>query len=196
MDSEVAICNLALTHIRAQPDVISIDPPEGGVKAEQCALYYGQSRRFVLRSYPWAFATTYRSLAQLDETIVRAWTYCFAVPSDCLRALHVYSDESETPQPFERSVTPGGVQVIYCNVEIPTLKYVKDVSDPTAFDPQFTMALSYHLASLLAVPISGDADLADRAFRAYLQHVSQAAASTAHETAPKPAHTVGWMTAR
>lgn len=196
MSSEVDICNLALTHIRAQPDVISIDPPEGGVKAEQCALYYATARRVVLRSHPWSFATTYRALGELDRDPVKSWLYCFAVPFDCLRAIHVFSEGSETPQPFERAVTSDGTQVIYCNVELPTLKYVRDIVDPTVFDAHFVMALSWYMASLLAMPISGDAGLADRAFKSYLAHIAQAAAASAHETAPTPTHTVPWMTVR
>ena len=196
MASEVDICNLALTHIRSQPDVISINPAEGGVKAEQCALYYGKARRFVLRAFPWAFATTFRALALLDDPPLDGCLYAYAMPSDCLRAVHLFGPESTEPQPFARTVLDDGTQAIYCDAETPILKYVRDLTDPNAFDPQFLVELSFYLASMLAVPISGDENLAEWAFSKYQQFITQAAATSAHETRTKPNHTVSWMANR
>lgn len=195
MASEVDICNLALTHIRSQPDVISINPAEGGVKAEQCALYFGKARRYVLRSHVWSFANTYRALALLDETPINGWTYVYAMPSDCLRPVHLFSPDSTEPQRFERGIIDD-TQVIYCDIETPTLRYVKDVTDPNAFDSQFIMALSFYLASLLAMPITGDIGLADVMNNRYLMYAAQSAATSAYETNPKTTYTASWISAR
>lgn len=184
MASEVDICNLALTHIRAQPDVISIDPAEGGVKAEQCALYYHKARQYVLRAHVWGFATTYRSLAQLalDPSAASLFTYSYAMPADCLRAIYVFDGASRDPQPFERVVDANGAQCLYTDVASATLKYVQDIEDPTKFDSQFVIALSYYLAYMLAIPVSGLPDLASENYERYLVEISRASATNANET--------------
>ena len=53
MASEIAICNLALSHLGDAANIASIDPPEGSAQAEHCATFYPIARDSLLEMHDW-----------------------------------------------------------------------------------------------------------------------------------------------
>lgn len=159
MSSVVDICNLALAHLGDVAQVASITPPDGSAQSAHCARFYPIARDEVLEAHAWHFATTRAVLA--DTTAVYSppgdWLYSYALPSMFLRALAVLPEaaaDDADGAPYQIEVIEDGTtKVLYTNVPVATLRYVRGVTDPTRFSPMFVSALSRLLASYLAGPI-------------------------------------------
>lgn len=89
-DSEVDICNLALSHLKQKP-IRQIDPATTDVE-EKCALHYHQIRQETLRMHPWNFALA-RAVLNPDATAPAfGFTHRFLLPTGCLRYIGRYDD--------------------------------------------------------------------------------------------------------
>lgn len=177
MSSEVEICNMALSNIRAG-EINALD--ENSVQARQCALKYPILRDMLLREVPWAFNKAVKPLALRTDIDVFNWRYVYQYPSDCLninRAILDYelysSDTTDTgayrvyeryanllPPDLDRQIpyevmNVDGEKIIVANDQNLRIEYQKKVEDVNLFDPIFTQALSWLLASELAVTIVG-----------------------------------------
>lgn len=226
MASEVEICNLALAHLGDEATVASIDPPEGSAQAEHCARFYPIARDGLLQMHPWNFASRRVSLASVTMPYTM-WKYAYACPGDMMVAGAVLPPESENdytirpypadkygwgwintpfvgagvyvPQEYQIETDTSGNKVIYTNQENALLRYQALVTDPTKFDPLFVMALSWHLAGMLAGPVikgaEGSAE-GKRCAQMMLAYLQQARASDANQRNVKPEHITTWMSGR
>ena len=225
MASEIDICNLALGHIGDSATVASLNPPEGSAQAEHCARFYPIARDSLLEMHSWGFATKRATLALLSSGFPE-WDYCYAQPTDALNLLAIlppeatddysgqYNIPSQTvsysnvpmsaggmyvPQAYSAEALGDGTEVIYTDQENAVLRYTGRVEDPTKFSPLFTVALSWHLASMLAGPvIKGDAGAAEsKRCAAMMQaYLSKAAVSDANQRREPPKQVVSWLAAR
>jgi len=213
MASEIDVCNLALSHLGDTATIASLDPPEGSAQAEHCARFYPIARDSMLEMHAWGFATRRARLALLASGWPE-WNYAYAQPADALNIIAILppssSDDYSTgipdsaggpyvPQPFSCEINEGGASVIYSDQADAVLRYSSTVSDPTRFSPLFTMALSWHLASMLAGPIiKGDAGAAEaKRCAAMMQaYLSKAVESDSSQRRIKPEHVVSWMAGR
>lgn len=163
MASIVQICNMALSHIGSEGRVSSISPPDGSIEAGHCATFYDIARTEMLEPGQWAFSLKRATLAQVTNDS-DAWTYAYAKPADCLRALRilrpnvsvtVFNEDRITELSNDNDTATFEIEadVIYTNQENAVLVYVQDVIDSGKFTPSYTSALSYLLASYLAGPI-------------------------------------------
>jgi hypothetical protein len=91
MDALAALFNMALADIGSTQQVSGVD--DGSKASAQCALWWPVARDLVLRAYPWPFATVTATLARIPPSVFQApdWTYAFAYPADCLKALDLLS---------------------------------------------------------------------------------------------------------
>lgn len=213
MASEIDVCNLALSHLGDTATIASLDPPEGSAQAEHCARFYPIARDSMLEMHAWGFATRRARLALLASGWPE-WNYAYAQPADALNIIAILppssSDDYSTgipdsaggpyvPQPFSCEINEGGASVIYSDQADAVLRYSSTVSDPTRFSPLFTMALSWHLASMLAGPIiKGEAGAAEaKRCAAMMQaYLSKAVESDSSQRRIKPEHVVSWMAGR
>jgi hypothetical protein len=226
MASAVDICNLALGHLGDSATVASIDPPEGSAQAEHCARFYPIARDTLLEMHNWNFIMRRASLALLVNDITQ-WKYKYALPADFLSPVSVLPPESiddysvrymnldgtswahnyspaiaagqYVPQPFSVETQSDGTQVLYTNVENAVLRYTAKVTDTSVFSSLFVMALSWHLASMLAGPvIKGDQGSAEakRCAQMMASFLAQAQNADSNERSVKPEHIVGWMAGR
>lgn len=217
--TDVDICNLALAHLGDEATVSSIDPPEGSSQAEHCARYYTVARDTLLQMHTWSFATRRVLLAQVTQPWTM-WTYAYALPSDMMTAISVLGPESEgdytvplipqrfidpvswtakATQPYVIETDATGTKVLYTNQESALLRYQARVTQTTLFDPLFAMALTHHLASMLAGPIlKGEAGSAESKRQAQMMYayVQQARASDSSQRSLDVTHTVGWIAGR
>lgn len=164
MASIVDICNMALSHLGDEAQVISITPPDGTVQAAHCARYYPIARDAVLQAYPWTFATRRATLAEIVNPTPDDWAYAYALPAGCLRplgaltpgtpAVNLGAGETDTGSfPYVLETGSNGGLVLYTNTQTAVLRYIALVTDTTKFPPLVVLAIARLLASYLAGPI-------------------------------------------
>lgn len=183
MSSKLEIVNIALARLGESP-IQSLE--EGTTPANVAKVFYDSARRATLRDYNWAFALHAIRLARLaDGDAVTDFRFSYAVPSDCLRVLRVRGKNYQNAlDGGVRYSTRGGV--LYTNEENAVLEYVRDVEEATDFDDKFVEALSYKLASELAMALKGSSELMASYSNVYQVKVTQAATMSARETDDSP----------
>lgn len=226
MASVVDICNLALGHLGDNATVSSIDPPEGSAQAEHCARFYPIARDTLLEMHSWNFSVRRSALAQLTAYWPE-WKYAYALPGNVINVISVLPQDAAddyaarfiptdtpvfahnyspviaagryVPQPYTIETKDDGGQILYTNMENAVLRYTVHVDDPTLFSPLFTLALSWHLASMLAGPvIKGDQGAAEakRCQQMTMAYLQQARASDANQRKINVEHIVPWTSGR
>lgn len=174
--STVEIINVALARLGESP-IQSLD--EGTVPANVAKIFYDQERRATLRDYNWNFALRTARLAKLAETPID-FQFAYALPSDCLRAVRLRSGGvPDYAGPGLRFVVRGGM--VLSDEDPALLEYVCDCTDTTQFDDKFIEALTYKLASAMAMSIKGSTELTKSFLQEYTAIVSQAAALSGNE---------------
>lgn len=174
MATMVDIANLALSHLGDTASVSGLYPPEGSAQAEHCARFYPIARDSLLEMHTWGFASRRMFPARLVDP-PEQWRHAYGVPGDCLTVVAVLSAERDDGYAVGGDVMTAfrevdfvfesladGTRVIYSDWPRVLLQYQARVEDTTAFSNLFTLALSWHLASLLAGPIiKGDVGAAE-----------------------------------
>lgn len=156
MSSEVDLCNLALSHLGEDAEVIAIDPPDGTILAAQCGRFYPIARDALLEMHPWTFATVRASLALTVAAAPSEWGFAYALPALCLKPNAIYRPDAIEDGRGEDYIVesdPDGNGVIYTNVADAVIRYTRGIEDTTKFTPGFAIALSRLLASYLAGPV-------------------------------------------
>ncbi len=201
MTPTVEICNLALSHLGQAAVVESVDPPDESFYAQLCVAFWPAAVDTLLENHAWGWATKTAALSLTTEQRP-GWAYCFAAPSDCLRLWTVARDPHCLRQvAYERqagivAVTPT---VICANEPELYARYTTSELMPQSISPQFKLALSMHLAALLAGPIiKGDQSLA--VAKGLLQraevYAARAAAADANQQNAPVEHMPEWLGVR
>lgn len=183
MATDVAICNMALTAL-GHESISSLD--ERSKAAGLCRLHLATARRELLEAHNWAFATAYADLAQLAQKPAGRWTLAYRRPADCLKAralsegapFEVVGDMVCTDKPQARLI------------------YTRDVSAAGRLPPSFVRALSFLLASLLAVPLMQSQRLEQGMTARYMALLEAARENDADQGAPSTTESVAWVEAR
>lgn len=203
--SEVDICNLALANIGETAKITSIDPPDGSAQASLCARFYPIARDSLIEMGSWSFAIKRKALTATTNTRTE-WAYAYTVPADVSGILSltmegVLDDLAIngvwSPQKFVIELLPSGDRILYTNVEDAQIRYIAKITDTTLFTNTFNVALSWHLASMLAGPlIKGDVGAAEAKRCAQMATAWMMRAAT-HDTTTqaeiKPMHTPSWI---
>jgi hypothetical protein len=153
--NEVNVCNLALAYAGNDRGIDSLD--ETNPSARYCKLLYPQIRDGMLREFAWNWATRKAALAVLTDTF-DGWDYAYALPADCM-TLIALEDEDNTPGVFyewEIRAGSGSTVAICTDLEDAYGRYTRAVTDCNMMDTAFVDALTYRLASRLAMALSGD----------------------------------------
>ncbi len=154
MASETDICNLACSNIGEEANVQSISPPDSTVAAEKCAQFYPMARDELLETHAWTFNTAYANLTQAGTNpLVGTWSYAYALPTACIRALAVYlpgAVDGADSEDFMVAVQDNGDPVLYTNAAQAVLKYSIRVLATGRFSPTFNIALARRLSIFLA----------------------------------------------
>jgi hypothetical protein len=154
MASQVDICNLALANLGQSPDIISINPPDGGKYAAACAQFYPIALDKVLGECDWQFAVKEVSLSSIAITLPDAWQYAFAVPSDLVKPVNAFEYHSGSPFCSVEFEIRG--DALYCNTASVVLRYVFRNTATSNYHNTFVMAMAAYLAHLLAAPVTKD----------------------------------------
>jgi hypothetical protein len=180
--SEVQICNVALGRIGQS---IFIDAlTERSQAASVCNLFFEPCRDRALADGLWDFATTRVVLADLGANPVN-WSYRYALPSDFLAAQYLVIPGIRTPRADQRIpyrlATEGEQRVLYTDLPQAELVYTRRVTNPSLFSPQFNSALSWLIASEIALPLSATPKLAGNAAQMYQIEIAQAQAASLNQ---------------
>ena len=197
MTSQVQIAKLALQHIGDRFDISDLS--DGSPEADQVSLVYDDARRELLRRFPWRFANKYSSPAQLVlASIPSYWDYAYQYPSDAVRIIELVNPLGRDlpPLDFEVSLLSDDTKVILTDQSEPQFRYTADISDPTRFDSLFIKALSYKLASEIAMPLTGEAGIMDAMVNASERYVGLAAEQDASEGRTQKFPQAEWIRAR
>ena len=165
---------------------------DGDVKADACQLYYEPSRDFVLADFPWNFAGKSVTLAKQSAT-PDEWEFGYTYPVDSLKIRYVYPDSKlrhlQDPTPFEVGLAADSTKSIFSNLDLARARYTIQLTNVNQFDAHFVTALSWYIASEIAIPIAGTSKgrvLADRAAKGYANAIAAAYSANANEDEPGP----------
>lgn len=165
---KIDIINLALTKLGESP-IQSIN--EGSPAANAAKLLYDTVRRSVLRDYDWNFALKEIALSRFQNKGSKFYDYSYPLPADYIRAIKLVNGSSF-------AVTGGA---LHTNSEEAVLLYIWDNDIEEEFDSKFVEALSYKLASELAMPVKGSPELMSSYSNAYYNLVKDAATESINE---------------
>lgn len=186
MASEVEICNLGLSHVTAY-GIQSLD--ERTKEARECKRLYAPARDAMLESHDWAIARKRKPLALLDETY-SGWDYAYAWPSDCIMPRRIYDPAEAMGSEkikFEFAVNDAlNRRVILTNEAEAELIYTAKVTDANLYTSMMIDALSYRLASDLALPLRSDSNLQKDMLNQFLSRVAAAEASVSNAEEKPP----------
>ncbi len=161
--SEVKIAKLALQHIGDRYDITSLS--DSTPEAEQVNLVFEHVRDALLAEFPWKFTLTYVSPAQLSGTPPAQWDYMYTYPSAALKVWKIVDPRGRNnfpPLPFTIGRNSDGNKVILTNEDEPEFEYSQKITDATEFPPHFVLALSWRIAEMIAMPLTGDTSTRDR----------------------------------
>lgn len=148
MASQVEIVNRGLRKLGAAP-IVSMG--DGIKQARIMSDLWNTVRQAELRRHNWNFAMTRTALPALAAAPAWEFQLAYQLPSDCLRLVQVndfYVDPSATDyrsmddSPFQLE----GGQILTDYAAPLKIRYVRDITDPGAFDALFVEALASKLA--------------------------------------------------
>lgn len=161
--NETTILNMALGRIGAKRINDFTNDNESGTPIVHCRLHYTQTRDALLRSHWWRFARDRKQLSQnaayTADTTTFEWTYAYDLPNDYLREwLPPWDDNGEVWGRTRYSYSLEGKQLL-SNQTTMYLRYVRQVTDVSEFDPLFVEVLVLELALKMVMPLSQDKEL-------------------------------------
>lgn len=185
--TEIDIANMALSYLKAQPIQSFDDPSESAIQARR---HYAASVATVLATdIDWNFARARRTaLYSPDWTVPNGWTYAWEYPNDAVRIRGIAKDFASEPEPYYEvgQNDETGEKVLYTTRNLPVIVFTRFVSNPFLFDPVFTEALSWLMASKMAVPLTTDFEKMKACFQMYQNWIVTAAAATLNEGLQDP----------
>lgn len=149
-DSIVSICNIAMIAL-GEDLVTSVFPPDNNKRAILASQRYDDTRRAVLRSHPWNCAMRQAQLAASPTAPLFGASNAYPLPADFLRVAWLCdSDGSVQDTPYD---VMGNALLTDADAPV-NLVYIRDLQDPSQFDPLLVHGLGYGLAGELAEPLT------------------------------------------
>jgi len=201
MASKTQIVNLALLRIGVTRAIANVDT-EQSREAVSARLAFDDERDFVLRDFPWPWASTYATgqLVTGSSTTPanRDWIFAYRYPSDCLmvRRLVTSAGRSDTAPPSFAIGRDSQGRLIYTNQEEAEFEYTARVTNPEEFDALFVSMLAWKLASVLAPALSRIENMTTNAIKMYEIEKSKAQSRALNEGQAAPPLDAEWVRGR
>lgn len=186
MASKVQICNYAIGHLGIGKQISSLD--ERSQEANSCKQFYDLALEQLLRKFEWPFATKLVTLGLVEEDPNDEWHFSYRYPSDCVEFRRILSgqrrDTFDSKVPYRIAQDVAG-RLIYSDSENAQGEYTFFAEDVLQYPVDFTITLSYLLASYIAPQIThGDSfNLGDKMLQRAMAMGEQATAKSANEEA-------------
>lgn len=160
MASKTQIVNIALSRIGSGKQVTNVDTGRDRESIQSRTLF-DDDVLYVLRDFPWPWATAYADLALVSGSATEManpdWRYAYRYPSDCVYARRIAIEglgrSNAEPPPFRLGRDAQG-RLIFTNEETASLEFTITISEPSEFDPMFVSQLAWKLAAGLAPSLS------------------------------------------
>lgn len=158
MTTSVSIASQALSLLRA--NTISSFSDETN-EAEICNQFYDQHIRYLLSVFPWTFATKKRQLSQDSTDPVNEYTYSHIVPSDALLIWALFNSDNVGASPVQDYDIYGTetARRVFSNYESLYADYTFYPNE-SQWPHYFVELAVVSFASKIAIPVTGNADLA------------------------------------
>lgn len=144
--------------------------------------YYELARDYVLKDFDWNFASAYKELSLCaNRDVLSQYKYCYNYPNDCICARDIFEKDDNKLQKFIISSDESGGRVILTDAKNAILRYTRRVEKEVYFSCEFSMAISYYLASLTSNVISGSLQKGEMAYEKYRALVNRAKVLNAQE---------------
>ncbi len=194
----IGVYNLALSAAGVTQTVDS--PSENSPQAEQCRLWFEPVRDLILQAAFWPCAKGVKRLGVLAERDpdedwlasdpLPGWRFAYGAPSDMLRPRYMTD--------FARFTT--GIwttkRAIFTDVETPVFVYTVRQTDISLWDASLYMAVSYGLASHMALALSGKPNRAALAVEQANALINQARVIAANEEEDQLETIPDWLAGR
>lgn len=187
MSSKTAIVNIALARIGATKQVSNVDT-ERSNEAILARTFFEPALRFVLRDFPWPFATAYEQLALVggsaSEHVNYDWTFSYRYPSDCLFVRRIVTERGGRndldPPPFRIGRDTQG-RLIFTDEEDAQIEYTAVITDPEQLDDIAASALAWKLGADFAPGLSRIKDMAKTCMQMYQIDLSKSESRALNE---------------
>lgn len=199
MASVVSICNLALSNL-GKDNIQALT--DKGAEARACRQFYDHTRDTLLQIYPWRFAGKTTSLAEITNDKPGQWAHAYDIPNDRLEVRWVrpqYSEIDPCPKTLQEELSyPYDIegQTLYCNLSPAFLRYTFRLTDVSRYSPMFIEALSWHLATRFAMPLTRDPKVRADAYQMALATQGTAEVMDANEVRETSDHESEFVTER
>lgn len=190
------IVNLALVNLGQ--DIVS-SAEEETATARTARLMYDVVRRNLLRAHDWVFALRYATLAASTETSPDYnLPYVFALPPDCLFLKKIIYDGLSHNGfiPYRLMTDTAANKLVACPYAQARAWYVRDEENTSVFDSAFVACFALLLAAELAIPLTGDSNLAQLMLSKYQSKLDEARQSNKVEQFEVPEKTSAFLEAR
>lgn len=141
--SETSICNMSLAKLGSKK--IGNVETDNSVEGIQCRLHYEQTRDALLRSHYWPFAGDRATLTEDSESPAFEYDNQFVLPDDFKYLRSIFADNF-TVEGKSRNRHAIEGNLLLTNNSTAQIRYTKDVTDVTEFDPLFVEVFVLQLA--------------------------------------------------
>ena len=199
MASKTQIVNIAMARIGASKQLANVDT-DTSREAIMARTFFDDDVKFVLRDFPWPWATSYADLAVVAGSTttraIRDWQYSYRYPSDCLYVRRLVVDgigrDDPNPAPYSIGRDSQG-RLIYTDEPTAQIEYTVAIDDTAEFDPMFVSMLAWKVGSGLAPALSKIKGMAESCISIYEIEKTKAEAralNEAQQSQPLEAETI------
>lgn len=165
--TKTSVFKMACGHLKQKPVG---DADENSVTANYMNVYWDAAVDYVLERHDWGFARARGELSQVENDDLTDWSYQYSYPSDCVkpRALQTGVRVTHSPTAFKVELSADLTsKTIVCDLDEAWLIYTKRITNMALWPVSALIALSYKLAELSALLVTGKEDLKARCAKEY-----------------------------
>ena len=173
----IDIANAALAKLGAE---LLTSLSEDNDRAVLFNALYERVRDATLEAFPWPFAVKRTTLAQSASTPTFDWAHAYPLPPDCLKVER--TDDDDSPWTVE---TIDGTEMLFSDRATMKIKYIFKVADTAKFSPTYAESLIEHMASEMALGITGKGDLKKLHYELYMGKIKEARTRASQQKSPE-----------
>lgn len=164
INSDVGICNLALSHLGIE-EITSLDQPTTNIE-NICSRFYDIARYNLLRDCKFQFSIKRASLPALSEAPAFTYSEQAQLPNDFVSLLYLVRNNDLLTNNGCYFIIEGNK--LLTNFKPPfNIVYIADIKNPTLFNEEFKLLLSYYLAYLISPQVGASNDKTQYVYNEY-----------------------------
>lgn len=148
---------MAISHLGIGKEIANVDT-EQSEEASACRRFFDMARDAALGDLSWGFATKEATLNLIEENPTEEWSYSYRYPVDCINLRRIKSglrNDTQSSRVAFKLVKDDSGQLIYTDQADAEVEYTVKVTDPSFYTAEFSLALSFMLASYIAPRLTG-----------------------------------------